>query len=251
MEQIHIRDRLKSRTKSNILARVMYKRVIVVKLIANAKSNYFKQQIMKNKDNVKNLWKILKRVAPIKPVQKQPQTIEVNGRFISEAEQVANAFNEYFTSFAHSTDSVINMDNSEIIDHFDYLLHEFIEKSSHNSSSLFEIPPITTERVAFDIKTIPSNKATGLDGISIRLLKIAVPAISSSLASIYNASISSQTSPDAFKRAKVIPCYKRESTHMTERIFNQFLFCLCCLNRLNDMSHYHSKSTLSLIIYYM
>ncbi|CAB4025078.1 Hypothetical predicted protein [Paramuricea clavata] len=135
MQQIRIRDRLKSRSKSNILARVMYKRVRnhVVKLINNAKSNYFIQQIMENKDNVKNLWKVLKRVVPITPLQLQPQQIEVD--------------------------------------------------------------------------------ATGLDGISIRLLKAALPAISSSLVNIYNASITSGIFPDEFKRAKVTPCHKKESTH--------------------------------------
>ena len=68
---------------------------------------------------------------------------------------------------------------------FDNSFHEFIATRSTSSSSFFEIPPITKERVELDIKSIPSNKATGLDGISIRHLKAALPAISSSLANIY------------------------------------------------------------------
>ena len=66
-----------------------------------------------------------------------------------------------------------------------YFMHEFMATRSTSSSSFFEIPPITKERVELDIKSIPSNKATGLDGISIRPLKAALPAISSSLANIY------------------------------------------------------------------
>ena len=49
--------------------------------------------------------------------------------------------------------------------------------------------------------------------LAFAFLKAALPAISSSLTNIYNASISSKTFPDDFKRAKVIPCHKKESTH--------------------------------------
>lgn len=60
---------------------------------------------------------------------------------------------------------------------------------------------------------MPSSKATGLDGISIRLLKLALPVISSTLTDIYNTSIVSGIFPNDFKMAKVNPIYKRESTH--------------------------------------
>ena len=61
------------------------------------------------------------------------------------------------------------------------------------------------------LSKIPSNKATGLDGISVRVLKEALPAISSSLDLIYNASISSGRFPAAFKIAKVLLLHKRDS----------------------------------------
>ena len=57
----------------------------------------------------------------------------------------------------------------------------------------------------------PSNKAIGLDGISVRVLKEALPAISSSLVLIYNASSSSGVFPAAFKTAKVLPLHKKDS----------------------------------------
>ena len=144
---------------------------------------------------------------------KQPQQIEVDGRFISGPVEISNAFNQYFTSLLQSINVNIRADNPEMTAHFDDLFHEFIVICSSNSPSLFEIPPITKERVELDIKTIPSNKATGLDGIAFAILKAALPAISSSLVNIYNASITSEIFPDEFKRAKVTPCHKKESTH--------------------------------------
>ena len=207
LEQIRIRDQFKSRSKSNALARTMYKQLRnhVVKLIANAKSNYFKQKIMENKNNVKNLWKILKRVAPTKPIKKSPTYIEVDGIQIKEPKEMANAFNQYFTSISGPPTS----DNTDPTE-FQALVNEF---TVNTTSSLFKIPPITRKIVEQDLQKIPTNKATGLDGISIRLLKFALPAISPGLVNIFNASITSNIFPDAFKKAKVNPIHKKESTH--------------------------------------
>lgn len=75
------------------------------------------------------------------------------------------------------------------------------------------MPPITQEIVEADLRKIQSNKATGLDGISVRVIKEALPAISSSLVHIYNASISESVFPTGFKKAKVSPLYKKDSVH--------------------------------------
>jgi len=80
---------------------------------------------------------------------------------------------------------------------------EFSNSRSINTSpSLFVIPPVTRNIVEQDLRKISSNKATGLDGISICILKLALPAISPSLEHIYNASISSGIIPVALKRPK-------------------------------------------------
>lgn len=94
----------------------------------------------------------------------------------------------------------------------DILLQDFV--NSHippSSQDKFCIPPITKEIVEADLSKIPSNKATGLDGISVRVLKEALPVTSSSLALIYNASISNGVFPAAFKIAKVLPLHKKDS----------------------------------------
>lgn len=85
-------------------------------------------------------------------------------------------------------------------------------KTRINDEVQFCIPPITKEIIDADLKKIPSNKATGLDGISIRMLKEALQAISPSLAHIYgNTSISQDVFPATFKEAKVTPLQKKDS----------------------------------------
>ena len=82
---------------------------------------------------------------------------------------------------------------------------------SPSSQDKFCIQVITEEIVEADLSKIPSNKATGLDGIRFRVLKEALPALSSSLALIYNACISNGVFPAAFKIARVLPLHKRDS----------------------------------------
>ena len=94
----------------------------------------------------------------------------------------------------------------------DILLQDFVNSHIPSSSQdKFCIPPITKDIVEADLSKIPSNKATGLDGISVRVLKEALPVISSSLALIYNASISNRVFPATFKIAKVLPLLKKDS----------------------------------------
>ncbi|KAL9962847.1 hypothetical protein ACROYT_G031993 [Oculina patagonica] len=118
---------------------------------------------MENKHDVKNLWKILKRVAPTKPTKKSPAYIEVDGAQISKPEEMANAFNQYFTSISAPTASD-NIDSTE----FEALLSEFTESGSFNTPPPFEIPPITGNIIEQDLRKISLNKATGLDEITYR-----------------------------------------------------------------------------------
>ena len=50
-----------------------------------------------------------------------------------------------------------------------------------------------------------NKKSTGCDGISAKLLKIALPYIAETLTNSYNLCIQKNVFPTAFKRAKVIP----------------------------------------------
>ena len=126
--------------------------------------------------------------------------------------KIADTFNEYFTSINATTVLPDHENLATSQPELDILLQDFV--NSHippSSQDKFCISLITKEIVEADLSKIPSNKAIGLDGISVRVLKEALPAISSSLALIYNASINNGVFPAAFKIAKVLPLHKRDS----------------------------------------
>ena len=213
MHLIHLRDQFKSCAKSNILARSMYMyknlRNQVVKKIANATAAYMRNKIMENMNNPKKLWKILQQVAPTKPRPTNFSFIEVNGQQISNPVGISNAFNEYFINIQHTNISVPDcIDSNEQDAH----LVNFI-KSHISEATVFHIPPISTQHFIEDLKSNPNNKATGLDGIGIKPLKLALNVIAPSLTHIYNSSIARGTFTINFKQGKLISVCKRDSVH--------------------------------------
>jgi len=58
------------------------------------------------------------------------------------------------------------------------------------------------------LKQFNTSKATGYDNTNARFLKLSATVIVPLLIHIFNCSIQSQTFPNAFKVAKVVPIYK-------------------------------------------
>ena len=87
------------------------------------------------------------------------------------------------------------------------------------SSSLYQVsgtlnlPQISKERVVDLLFSVPLHKATGDDGFSAKLLRIAAPAIADSLCKLINYCIDTQTFPTKWKVGKVTPIYKGQGSH--------------------------------------
>ena len=77
-----------------------------------------------------------------------------------------------------------------------------------NSETKFIIPPVSEDFVFKQILSMPNNKAFGLDGLSVEILKRSAIAISNSITNICNLSIQTSMFPCQWKIAKVIPLFK-------------------------------------------
>ena len=97
------------------------------------------------------------------------------------------------------------------------LLNFCRDRISQNTT--FSIPPISVFEVGISILKLDNKKSTGWDGISVKLLKIALPYIAETLTYIYNLCIQKNVFPTAFKRAKVISLPKTKNyLHRSERL---------------------------------
>ena len=72
----------------------------------------------------------------------------------------------------------------------------------------FKFTAISEAEVLKILSHLDTSKSTGPDGISARLLKLAVPSISGSLATLFNHSLMSGRVPNEWKVANITPVPK-------------------------------------------
>ena len=80
--------------------------------------------------------------------------------------------------------------------------------SRKDESAAFSIPPIPEADVVGYLLKIDSNKSTGVDGISSRMLKLAASIIAPSITKLINLSFSLNVFPSCWKTVKVTPIFK-------------------------------------------
>ena len=123
----------------------------------------------------------------------------------------ANKFNQFDTSVGLSAASRAKAVAEE------HNFYTFNQESSccpiNNSPqdvqcSLFEFQSVTEEEVGKIIRSLPSNKAPGLDKVTARVLKDSLPTTLSAITNPVNTSFSSNTFARAWKLAEVMPLVK-------------------------------------------
>ena len=80
---------------------------------------------------------------------------------------------------------------------------------SHELGPILSNITATTHDVLVILKSLDTNKATGADGISPKMLKEAAPAIAESLTKLINMSLDCKIFPKSWKLANVLPLFQK------------------------------------------
>ena len=172
-------------------------------MIRKSKEYYFKNTVRQGIGNSGKMWKALNDILPSKS-SCTPSSIVVNGNVWSGNEDIANGFNDHFSSVAdvlikdkfvaRSTSDVNRVDNS-------YL-------TPNVSNPKLNLPCISNEFVNSEILRMSTKKVTGLDDISCNILKLARPVIVDSLTFIMNSSLSTGVFPKIGRLQRSCPFIK-------------------------------------------
>ena len=168
-------------------------------MLRKSREKFFNNLETDIKQHPKRFWKVLKRNSKarnfpdiISPENKV-NTPDANTPQRTEADNphdIANMFNKYFASVFS-----INKKNKESV----------IESDEPIMTDL----SFSEAEVSCVLKSLDSNKATGPDGISARLLKETADVITPSLCELFNRSVLSGTIPEEWKVANIVPVYKK------------------------------------------
>ena len=135
---------------------------------------------MNNSNNIKNTWKGIKSIISLKDNKKShPNSILFKNKLLSKPKEVANTFNDYFSSIATELQSKIHNNNKNFKDFL----------GTPNPHSFF-INPTNFLEVSNEIDDLQSKKANGPTSIPSNILKLIKPSVAQPLVEIINLSFS-------------------------------------------------------------
>ena len=162
---------------------------------------------MKQKHNPKESWQTINRI--LGRSQNKSNTItslKTGENVISDPNTIAETiFNEYFVTIGEKIANSVDSGNT----HFS----SFIRKPATN----FEFNTVSLDKVLHSFLTLSSSKATGIDKILIKILKLSANIIAPLMTKLY--SILNGVFPHDWKIAKVIPLYKKSLKTMLDNYF--------------------------------
>ena len=200
-ELINKRDRLKRKAIFTNLEQdwLNYKtsrNEVNIKL-RNAKRNYYSTQITGHKHDPKRAWKSINNLLGRQNKPTVVNELNLNESNLTTPKDIAEGFNDYFSNIGPELASKI--DSS-------YINFEMYAINTNSEFAAFK--PVVVSHVYRLLLGLSGNKATGIDKISCKIIKLAAPVISDSLTFIFNQCMTLSCFPDEWKTAKVVPLYK-------------------------------------------
>lgn len=173
-------------------------RSIYKSIIRKAKFMHYEQKFKENSKNIKKTWATINEV--LGKIKKQftiPDTFKDKDRTYNGKQEVADGFNEFFSSVGKDLADKIVTSKSKFT--------EFLPLPQEQN---FIFANITEEIVMDTLKEIKGKKSQGVDNISACLLKEIMPIILVPVVYLFNLSIRTGYVPPSYKCAKIVPIFK-------------------------------------------
>jgi hypothetical protein len=146
---------------------------------------------------LKTSWNVLKEISGQNIKTHAKSEFTVNNRTITNDQEIADAFNNYFVNIGPKLVSQMPQSTANA--------NTFLNHAHAYPSAFFT--PATSDEVHNIIKQLKSA-SPGYDNITLSILKHIWPVISTALTHLINLSLQTGIVPDELKIAKVIPIYK-------------------------------------------
>ena len=172
-----------------------------LKKIREAKKEYFDRIFTAYKADIKKTWKAINET-----LNRNKNGSELPSRFLNndveilDPKDIANTFNEYFENIGKNFASEIDYPDNN--NGYKQYLHNLTEKR-------LKFKCITESETTKVIEGLENKTSSGHDGISNKLLKLIQDKVSKPLTLIINQMLTTGIFPDAFKKSKIVPIFKK------------------------------------------
>ena len=191
------------------------------------KKKHFSNRVEENKNNPNKLWKIIKEISPSNFSRKEDP--------IELPEATLNSLNEHFANTGKRIQEQIGTENNESYDQGTNSANRPI------TSSIDRIEETTVDTITGIIKNINANKATGIDGIPVKVIKKAIHVLARPITILTNTIIRTGKFPKEFKTAIVTPAFKKGDKNNMDNYRP-----LSILPTISKMSEYVIKNQLQI-----
>ena len=157
---------------------------------------YYTEEIDKNQGNIKHTWKTINNLIEKSKKSSNISEVRNNQGLAISTKDIPDAFNKHFTEIGKILSQ--NMPSASVSP----------ESYINESKQEFNFREITEQEVFQLLSTMSRNKASRLDRLPVKRVKLAAPFITRSLTAIFNKSISTGIFICDWKIARVTPIYK-------------------------------------------
>lgn len=204
-ESIKKRDQLKKKLlkdKNNLILLNQYKnyRNKLTSIIKKTKDEYYRNEINNSQNNLKKIWQIINNATNSAKTKNNKINIkdENDELIVQDNDQKAKAFNKYFINIGSIMAETITPPPNPIMD-------------NHIVPNSIFLTPVSQNEIIKYISSLKNNSATGLDQISVKLIKYCHLHLIKPLTHIINTIFSTGLVPTKFKESIVTPVYKSGS----------------------------------------
>ena len=209
---IRRRDGLLSRFKRNRNDLVLYKEYSMVRNqvqrdIKLAKANFFMGKIRQSGGNSNKLWGLLKSLGYSDGNVSSRIVLEKDGVKIFDPKDVASVFNDFYTTVASKLVQLLPV---KAFSDTSGAFRDFYRRKM-GLRDPFILTHVSGHFIRKQLLSLNPKKAVGLDDISSLFLRDGAELIMEPVGHIVNLSITTESVPDVFKHARVLPLYKKGS----------------------------------------
>ncbi len=175
----------------------------IVSLCRQSKTSHFQKFFTENALNAKNTWKGIKSIININSTLKNDaSSLLINNELITDPMEIANSFNNYFSSIAEELQGKI------------FQGHDFTTYLTDRNDHNFFITPTDKIEIIGIINDIDINKSTGPHSIPSNILHLIKTNVSEPLTYLINLSFEKGVFFDNLKISKTIPIFKDKGSKL-------------------------------------
>ena len=191
-------------TKAYYHEQFKFLRTQIVNICRESKKQHYQQFFENNIHNLKNTWKGIKEIINIKNKNKgQINAMSINNEICNDPLQIANHFNNYFSSIASNLQTNIHNSGQGF--------EKYLKNPNQHS---FFIQPTNREEVVLIISTLTQGKASGPNSLPNEILQMLKSDIAIPLAKILNLSFETGIYIDKLKISMVVPIFKENGSSL-------------------------------------